>query len=104
MRNDIAISAVTNTAAAEVSAPQEMLRRGREGPQPISGKRALLHARRLRQREAHIAAQPSADGELALRLRTEDGGVAFVLRPAAAGLVVGKLLLYDLLYSACHMC
>lgn len=90
MSIDNAISAVISTAAAEVSAPREMLRRGREGPQPISGKHALLHARRLRQREARIATQPSVDGERALRLRTEDGGVAFVLRPAASGLVVER--------------
>jgi hypothetical protein len=92
MSIDTAISAVTHTAAAEVSAARGL--HGRDRPKdearPVSGKHALLHARRLRQREAHIAAHRSAEGDLALRLRTEDGALVFVLRPAASGLVVER--------------
>lgn len=92
MSIDTAISAVTNTAAADVSATRGVPGRDQHvgAARPISGKHALLHARRLRQREARIAAQPRADGERALRLRTEDGAVVFVLRPAASGLVVER--------------
>ncbi len=92
MSIDTAISAVTNTAAAEVSAARGVPGRGQHkgDARPISGKHALLHARRLRQREARIAAHPSEDGDLALRLRTEDGAVVFVLRSAPSGLVVER--------------
>jgi hypothetical protein len=90
MSIDTAISAVTNTAAAEVSATRGMPGRDRLKARPISGKHALLHARRMRQREARIATRPSPEVEGALRLRTEDGAVMFVLRPAASGLVVER--------------
>jgi len=92
MSIDTAISAVTSTAAAEVSATRGMPGRDQlnDAARPISGKRALLHARRMRQREARIATRPSAEVEGALRLRTEDGAVMFVLRPAASGLVVER--------------
>jgi hypothetical protein len=92
MSIDTAISAVSNTAAAEVSAARALPERARHNDEarPISGKHAMLHARRLRQREARVAAHPSAEGDLALRLRTEDGALVFVLRPAASGLVVER--------------
>lgn len=87
-----ATSAATGTAAAEVSASPVAAWRERESgtPRPIAGKHALLHARRLRQREARLTERASADGEAAIRLRTEDGAVTFVLRPATCGLVVER--------------
>jgi hypothetical protein len=92
MSIDTAISAVSNTAAAEVSAARGVPWRDQHkgDARATSGKHALLHARRLRQREARVAAHPSDEGDLALRLRTEDGALAFVLRPAASGLVVER--------------
>jgi hypothetical protein len=92
MSIDTAISAVSNTAAAEVSAARGVpgCDQHKGDARPISGKHALLHARRLRLREARIAAHPSNEGDLALRLRAEDGALVFVLRPAASGLVVER--------------
>ena len=92
MSIDTTLSAVTGTVAAEVSASRGRSARDRvqDAALPISGKHALLHARRMRQREARTATRPLADVEGALRLRTEDGAVTFVLRPAASGLVVER--------------
>lgn len=92
MSIDTAISAVNNTAAAEVSAARALPGRAphNDDARPIGGKHALLHARRLRLRESRVAAHPSDEGDLALRLRTEDGALVFVLRPAASGLIVER--------------
>ncbi|MFO1219660.1 MAG: hypothetical protein U1E89_14935 [Burkholderiaceae bacterium] len=92
MSIDSAISAVTGTATAEVSASRGRSARDqlKDAARPISGKHALLHARRMRQREARVATRPMAESEGALRLRTEDGALVFVLRPAASGLVVER--------------
>jgi hypothetical protein len=92
MSIDTAISAVTNTAAAGVSAARGVPGRNQHSDvaRPASGKHALLHARRLRLRESRVTAHPSDEGDLALRLRTEDGALVFVLQPAASGLVVER--------------
>jgi hypothetical protein len=65
--------------------------RDRESPQPAGGKRALLHARRQRQRAIRIAESGSTDSEQPLCLRTGDGALVFVLRLAASGLLVERM-------------
>lgn len=103
MSIDNAVSAVTHTAAAGASASRALVRReqGNGTARPAVGKHALLHARRLREREARMADNAPDDGELAIRLRTEDGAVVYVLRPATSGLVIERIQRRPL--GACFM-
>lgn len=92
MRTEPASSAVLNTAAAEVSASRAARQREweREGVRPLGEKRALLHAQRQRADKVRFVARPTTTRDGALLLRTEDGGVAFVLRSATSGLTVER--------------
>ncbi|MFO1219603.1 MAG: hypothetical protein U1E89_14650 [Burkholderiaceae bacterium] len=98
-----ATSAATSAAVAGVSAPRVVARRERDAdaPRPVAGKHALLHARRLREREAGPIDSASIDEGSALRLRTGDGAVVLVLRSSPSGLVVERIQRRPL--GACFM-
>lgn len=91
MSIDRATSATSAIAAVEASASREARRVAKaETPRPISGKRALLYARRLRERDARLDARVPTDDDRTLRLRTGDGAVVLVLRAVDSGLVIER--------------
>lgn len=91
MSIDSAPVAVSTTAATAASATRTSRRKGEaDPPRPVAGKRALLHARRLLQRELQSTVASPNDCESALRLRADDGSVSFVLSACELGLVVER--------------
>ena len=112
MSKDTATCAASDAAVIEASPPQPSpaVRRGdrqRDGSQPLSEKRALLHAQRLRTDKLRYVARPVAGGPGSLLLRSTDGALAFVLRPTASGLLIertqrrplGSCLVQSLLFN-----
>lgn len=109
MSIETACTAAPRAAGAEASPSRATRPRAAvsESPRPLSGKRALLHARRLRIGQERVGAAANAEGSGASLLRAEDGAVMFILRSCAAGLLIertqrrplGACLVQTLLFS-----